>query len=54
VVSSQSGGAIGDRGDSTSDTGGSRSTPAPSKGKEKQMQVIADGDEVSSDEDLPL
>jgi hypothetical protein len=28
--------------------------PVPSKGKEKQAQVIGDDDEVSSDEDLPL
>jgi hypothetical protein len=27
---------------------------APSEGKEKQAQVIADDNEVSSDEDLPL
>jgi hypothetical protein len=36
VVSSQSGGATGGRGSSTSDARGSHSTPALSKGKEKQ------------------
>jgi hypothetical protein len=54
VASGRSGGAASGRGGNTSDAGGSRSTPAPSKGKEKHTQVITDDNEVSSDEDLPL
>jgi hypothetical protein len=34
--------------------GGSGPAPAPSMGKEKQVQVVLDDDEVSSDEDALL
>jgi hypothetical protein len=47
TISSLSGSVIGG-------VGGTSSALAPSKGKEKQAQVVTDDDEVSSDEDLLL
>jgi hypothetical protein len=48
----QGGGLAGDRGSGAA--GGSGHASAPSKGKEKQVWVVLDDDEVSSDEDEPL
>jgi hypothetical protein len=54
VASGQSDDAIGDHdGSVVGGAGGMSSALAPSKGKEKQAQVIADDNEVSFDEDLP-
>jgi hypothetical protein len=50
--SGPAGGLAGGRG--TGAAGGSGHASAPSKGKEKQVWVVLDDDEVSSDEDEPL
>jgi hypothetical protein len=51
-VVNQGGGPTGSQGSSA--TGSSSPAPAPDKGKEEQVRVVLDDDEVSFDEDESL